>query len=144
MKTPQFGHMLSEAIRLISVSEGKTIQAVQDELGYALGRKGGAAIVRWRAGHLPPEIYDREMLARLLVERSHNRLDREWLARFLYSARHPYPEKLCADLFPDNPTAVHAIETVENKTPANLLPSVGLPSSLPKPMGMPKKGTRPD
>lgn len=94
----KFAELLTEGVHRIRLSEGKTIQIVQDELGYALGRKGGAVIEHWRKGHLPPKLADVEKLAEELTRRGH--LDQEWLDKFLRSAGHPTPEKLCAKFFP--------------------------------------------
>ena len=100
----RFGDLLSDAIHLIKMCEGSTVAIVQDELGYALGRKGGSAVERWRQGHLPPTVDDREALARLLVQRSCGRLDRAWLLSFLRSMQHPYPQQVCDDLLPEPAT----------------------------------------
>lgn len=48
-----FAQMLTEGIYRIRLKEAKTVRAIQDELGYALGRNGGSAIERWRKGQLP-------------------------------------------------------------------------------------------
>jgi hypothetical protein len=44
----QFAQLLTEAVHRIRFRESKTIQIVQDELGYALGRDGGSMIEYWR------------------------------------------------------------------------------------------------
>ncbi|MCK6625879.1 MAG: ATP-binding protein [Anaerolineae bacterium] len=94
----KFAQLLTEGVHRIRLREAKTIQIVQDELGYALGREGESAIEYWRKGHLPPYLADVEKLARIMVERG--RLEREWLEQFLSSAGHPAPEALCEELFP--------------------------------------------
>ena len=93
-----FAQLLTEGIYRIRLKEAKTVSAIQDELGYALGRNGGSVIERWRKGHLPPQLDDVESLARLLVERGD--LDRAWLLRFLQSAGYPHPEIFCDALLP--------------------------------------------
>ncbi|MBW7886582.1 MAG: hypothetical protein H3C34_28925 [Caldilineaceae bacterium] len=40
----RFAQLLTEGLHRIRRREGKTIAAIQDELGYALGREGGTAI----------------------------------------------------------------------------------------------------
>jgi hypothetical protein len=93
----KFARLLTEGVHRIRFHESKTIQIVQDELGYALGREGQSAIEYWRKGHLPPDLSDVEKLARMIVTRGH--LERGWLEQFLHSADHPAPEKLCDKLF---------------------------------------------
>lgn len=94
----EFAQLLTEGIQRIRVSEGKPIRVVQDELGYLLGREGGAAIEHWRKGHIPPHLADVEKMARALVTRG--RLDQVWLEHFLRSAGHPAPALLSNELFP--------------------------------------------
>lgn len=94
----RFAQLLTEGVHRVRLSESKTIQAVQDELGYALGREGGSVIEYWRKGNLPPKLADIEKLARELVKRGH--MERTWLEQFLQSVDHPYPTKLCDELFP--------------------------------------------
>lgn len=94
-----FRDLLTEAVRRISVCErNKPIRVVQDELGYALDKRGGSAIEYWRQGYLP-KVQDVEQLAREIIRRSD--LTALWLEQFLESAQFPYPEKLCRELFPD-------------------------------------------
>jgi hypothetical protein len=94
----RFAQLLTEGIHRIRLHTSKTIQAVQDELGYALGRKGGSAIEYWRKGHLPPRQSDIEALARTLVRQAH--MERQWLEEFLRCADHPAPLTICEELFP--------------------------------------------
>lgn len=93
----KFAQLLSEGVHRIRLREAKTIQAIQDELGYALGRAGGSSIEYWRKGHLPPTLTDVEKLARELVRRGG--LERGWLEQFLVSAEHPYPGQLAEEIF---------------------------------------------
>lgn len=94
-----FGRMLSQAIYIIKMLENKNLSIVQDELGYALQRKGGSAVERWRKGHLPPSTGDVERLARILVGRSQGHLSRQWLETFLNHAEHPYPGRVVEEIF---------------------------------------------
>ncbi|GAB4160968.1 MAG: hypothetical protein Fur0021_33620 [Candidatus Promineifilaceae bacterium] len=94
-----FGRMLSQAIYIIKMLEEKNLSIVQDELGYALQRKGGSAVERWRKGHLPPSTGDVEMLARILIRRSQGHLSRQWLETFLHYAGHPDPGKVVEEIF---------------------------------------------
>ncbi len=93
----KFADLLTEGIHRIKLRESKTVQIVQDELGYLLGREGGSAIEYWRKGNLPPSLADVEQLAREIVSRGS--LEREWLEKFLLSYDHPYPDPLCEQLF---------------------------------------------
>jgi predicted ATPase len=94
----KFAQLLTEGIQRIRIHEGKSIRVIQDELGYLLGREGGAAVEHWRKGHLPPHLADVEQLARAIVTRGV--LDQAWLEAFLRSAAHPVPSILNAELFP--------------------------------------------
>jgi hypothetical protein len=102
MSPPKFAQLLTAAIHKIRLHEAKTtkktIQIVQDELGYALGRDGGSCIEYWRKGHIPAEWADLTTLARELVKRGG--LNHQELQQFLHSADFPNPATLCAELFP--------------------------------------------
>lgn len=52
----KFAQMLTEGIYKITFREAKTLKAVQDELGYSLGKKGGASIEYWRKGNMPSKL----------------------------------------------------------------------------------------
>jgi len=95
----QFAQLLTLAIRRTSYHESKKISVVQEELGYALGRKGGSVIEHWRKGHLPPRASDVETLARELVRR-HGLENHEQLEQFLRSVGEPILTRLCDELFP--------------------------------------------
>jgi hypothetical protein len=95
----EFGRLLTEAVYRIELRDSKSIQIVQDELGYALEREsGGSAIEYWRKGHIPARPIDIERLARAIVQRG--ALGRDWLERFLKSADHANTAALCDELFP--------------------------------------------
>lgn len=93
----KFAELLTEGIYRIRLTQSKTIQAIQDELGYALGREGGSAIEYWRKGHIP-KLTEVERLGREIVNRSN--LQRAWLEQFLDSADYPKTSRLCDELFP--------------------------------------------
>lgn len=97
----QFAQHLTRAIRGICHHESKKISVVQEELGYALGRKGGSVIEHWRKGHLPPHASDVETLACELVRRR-GLENCEQLEEFLLSAGDPLPARLCSKLFPQS------------------------------------------
>jgi len=93
----KFAQLLTEGIHRVRLCEGKSVQIVQDELGYALGREGGSALEYWRKGHVPPRLTEVEQLARELVRRG--RLDQRWVEHFLRSAGHTTPATLCRKLW---------------------------------------------
>ncbi|HKZ69245.1 MAG TPA: hypothetical protein VJ020_04145, partial [Anaerolineales bacterium] len=101
MSAQEFGRLLSEGIRHISLREGKPIGVVEDELGYAIGREGNSAIQYWRKGHCPSRPAEVETLATQLVRRGE--LNRVWVERFLHNADYPDADALCARLFPNQP-----------------------------------------
>jgi len=124
MSRRKFAQLLTEGIHRIRLRENKTVQIVQDELGYLLGREGGSAIEYWRKGHLPAKLAEIEMLAREMVQRG--QLEAAWLEQFLQSAEHPQPARLQAELFPTaslNQAAPVSALAVENDLP--------LPETLP-------------
>ncbi|NTU83761.1 MAG: ATP-binding protein [Chloroflexales bacterium] len=99
----EFGALLTEAvyrIRSLEGKHGKSIQIVQDELGYAIGREsGGSAIEHWRKGNVPLRHQEVEALAREIMRRTD--LSRHWLERFLSHGRHPHPLPVCDLLRPE-------------------------------------------
>ncbi len=76
--------LLTAAVHRIKWLEGKPVAVIHDELGYALGKQGGAMIEHWRKGHLPARRGDVERLAGLLMQRG--RLDRAWGCELLAAA----------------------------------------------------------
>lgn len=96
-----FANFLTAAIHLVKIREHKNISVVQDELGYALEKKGGASIEHWRKGNLPSKLADLEKLAIELVRRDGIPTRRE-LEQFLKSGGHPRSSNLCAKLFPSS------------------------------------------
>ncbi|MCB0211949.1 MAG: hypothetical protein KDJ52_21590, partial [Anaerolineae bacterium] len=105
----KFAGLLTEGVHLIRLREAKTIQIVQDELGYALGREGGSSIEYWRKGHIPPTLADIEKLSQEIVTRAG--LQRDWLKQFLASAEHPYPDRICDQFFPQTESVASTVVT---------------------------------
>ena len=108
----QFGRLLTEGIHRIRLRENKSVQIVQDELGYQLNRDGGSAIRYWRAGHIPAYDEDAELLAREIVKRGD--LDARWLRKFLKSCDFSTTDQLCTELFPDTETAVSGTTSAQH------------------------------
>ena len=95
-RSSEFGRLLTEAVKRINLREDVLIGAIHDELGYALGKKGGHMLPKWREGRIPL-LEDVDQLAREIANRTE--LDRAWFSRFLNSAKHPTPELLCDEIF---------------------------------------------
>ena len=89
----KFANLLTETIYRIKFREDKNISVVQDELGYALGKEGGASIEHWRKGHTPSKLPDLENLAQELVRRQ-GIITRTELEQFLLRGGHPHPSEL--------------------------------------------------
>jgi transcriptional regulator with XRE-family HTH domain/tetratricopeptide (TPR) repeat protein len=100
MRNPEFGHLLTGAINSIAAYEGKTAVAVESEIGEKIG-VSPSTIQRYKSGQLPPEARMIECLAEEATRRGY--LNREWLARFLRTARYPAPGVIVERLFPANP-----------------------------------------
>lgn len=101
MRSPEkFAKMLTQSIyRIKGFSQEKSIEIIQDEIGFALG-KSGASIEFWRRGHIPPKMNDVESLSRELVRKAG--VDYYWLSEFLDSAGYPSIENLLTELFPEH------------------------------------------
>jgi len=111
----QFARLLTEAVYRIRYLESKSIQAVQDELGYALGKTGGSSIEYWRKGYIPTKAADVEQLAVEIVQ--HSDFSREWVSQFLSSAGFPDPDDLLDRLFgPALLTPVEPAPLAEERT----------------------------
>lgn len=104
-KSPQrFAHLLTQAVRRITLLDDSQIQIVQDELGYALGRDaGGSSIEYWRKGHVPARLDELEQLARELVQRG-GLTDAHEIEQFLRYADHPTPTDLAREMLMHMPT----------------------------------------
>lgn len=104
----EFSRLLTEAIRLIKSHEDKSIAAIQDELGYAIGR-AGPTIEHWRKGNLPAYHEQTAALVQALVTRVD--LKQAWYRRLLSTAGYPNPEQLLATLSSSLPVAQGAPPT---------------------------------
>src|SRR5512134_250168 len=102
MRNSEFGHLLTGASNSIAAYESKTSAAVEMELGEKLG-VAASTVQRYKAGYLPPETHMIECLASESVRRGY--LNREWLSRFLHTARYPAPNAIIEGLFPSHPQA---------------------------------------
>ncbi len=94
----KFAALLTEAVFRIKGLTSRPIEVIQDELGYAIGKKGGASIERWRQGYVPANLSDLEALARELAKQID--FNSAWFEEFLSYGGHPQPERLCNELFP--------------------------------------------
>ena len=94
----EFSGLLTQGVFQVRTLESKPLRTIQDELGYALNKKGGASIEYWRKGHVPSKLGDLEKLGSELVKRG--RLDRPWLEKFLHKGGHPAAQQICDELFP--------------------------------------------
>ena len=92
----RFRRLLSKAVREIAHNENKTMQIVQDELGYALGRPNGSCIDYWRRGHTPAEVGDLERLAQTIAAR--RGLAVQEVEQFILSAEPYYSQARIAQL----------------------------------------------
>ncbi|MBP6472400.1 MAG: tetratricopeptide repeat protein [Chloroflexi bacterium] len=116
----QFARLLTEAVYRIRHLESKSIQAVQDDLGYSLGKRGGSSIEYWRKGYAPAKEEDIETLAVEIFR--HGKFTREWMRQFLLSAEYPEPDGLLDRLYEVSPpaeTAVSPHEAARTAVPAN-------------------------
>lgn len=98
--TKRFAALLQEGIAAIADHTSKPKSVIRDELGYAIGRKGGSAIEYWGYGdgHIPRNQSEVEALARVLVDEG--KLDHAWLTAFLDSAGYSNGSAIVIDLFP--------------------------------------------
>jgi predicted ATPase len=113
----KFARLLTEAIYRIRARESKPVRTVEDELGYALEKKGGASIEHWRKGHVPAKLSDLEGLAREICRRTD--LGQEWLEAFLRSAGHPQPLALAGEICDRRP-ATATVTSVAALSAGNL------------------------
>ena len=94
----EFAKLLTEAVYAIKESEQVKVSIVQDELGYALKKEGGASIEHWRKqkGSLP-KLQDLIELAHQIQRRTD--FKRAWMGRFLKAGGHPVPEALLNEMY---------------------------------------------
>ena len=136
----KFGSLLTQGIyKLKSREPEKSVAMIQDELGYAIGRKGGSAIQYWRGGRIPANEAEVTALAREIVRRGG--LDEAWLRAFLRSAGCTGQPALFAELFPPDRVATVA-EPVAQPAPAGYEADVREMVDTPRP-GSPHTAWRP-
>lgn len=99
-----FADLLTEALERIKRRERKTISAVQDEIGYEIGREGGSSIQYWRRGNLP-DWQTVEKLAKVLMIKG--QMSESWLHQFLFHGEHPNQELVYKELIPSKASAHH-------------------------------------
>jgi WD40 repeat protein len=97
-KSDEFKRLLHTALAQIKLHTNKNLSVISDEIGYAIGRKGGSIIEYWGKGNLPSQPRELELLARELVRRG-GLSDRRSLESFARSANYPQPTKLADALF---------------------------------------------
>lgn len=100
----KFAQLLTEAIHHIRLREGKSVEIVQDEIGYALGREGSSPLRYWRKGHIPAAAADVRQLAQILLQRG--QFSASWLEAFLRSSGY---SELLAELSPPAPPSPPAV-----------------------------------
>src|SRR5512139_971688 len=113
MRNPSFGHLLTGAINSIAAYEAKTVAAVEMEFGEKIG-VAASTIQRYKAGQVPQEAEIVKFFSEEAVRRGY--LNREWLERFLRSARYPTSAALIERLFPNH--VLVAPERVYQNLPA--------------------------
>lgn len=96
-KNDRFRELLNDGIYRIKQLETKPISVIQDELGYAIGKKtGGSSIEHWRKGFIPGELSDLAALVKEIVRRTD--LGTAWALDLLNAAQFPYAEQFCQEL----------------------------------------------
>ena len=85
-KSPKkFADLLIEGLYAIKKLENKPLGVITDELGYALGRKGGSCVQHWQKGkNVPSHHHDTITLALEIKRRG--QMNQEWLVNFFDSA----------------------------------------------------------
>jgi hypothetical protein len=92
----QFAELLTLAVRRIKAVENKTIEIIQDELGYLVGHAGHSFITYLRKGHVPSDQGALEKLTTALWQRHGLTVDE--CVRFLRYGGHPHPADATAEL----------------------------------------------
>lgn len=93
----KFGQLLTEGLYALKLREGKTLNLLQDELGYAIGRgTGKTALTHWRRGNIPASYRDLENLVRVIVKRGG--LEKGWVEQ-LFAQTEFSSQAICAELF---------------------------------------------
>lgn len=107
----RFAQILTTAIKTIAL-KGRSIEAIQDELGDELGRKGGSFIQYLRKGHLPANIEDVLTLAQELIL-SKGLTTLSVCERFLESAGVPRPKETARKIWAATPGEDNRTNTSE-------------------------------
>ena len=97
MPNTEFKHLLKEGIDSVANRQGKTVRAVELEIGETL-HVSHHTVQRWKRGY-PPTDFDRiEFIASYCHQQG--RMDKGWVQRLLTQACHPTPEMVIERLFP--------------------------------------------
>ena len=100
LREKSFQELLSEAIHTIKKLEGKNIAIIHDEIGYALGLKGGSAVENWRKEqNNPPNLPTLQALAKIIYARTNKQLDEVWFEKFFSKAGHLLSTEMHQELF---------------------------------------------
>lgn len=131
IKPERFARLLADAIELIAFRKQKSRQAIQDEIGYALGRSGGTALAYWiYRKRIPARLTDIELLARLIAQYG-GWEDPSYLLAFLESSGHPNALHIARRILPNAiPLQLQADEWTDNNSASPFL--VGPPVLLPR------------
>lgn len=104
MTEVQFGELLSEVLLQMKAKTKRTLAALQDELGYAVGRESGGNYIEYlRKGHVPGEVAELERLvyALLRLDRQRETLTQTICGRLLKLGGHPQPDACSHEWFGD-------------------------------------------
>jgi hypothetical protein len=110
-----FGSLLTAGIKRVGLEREMSLSAVQDEIGYLLGRNGSRGVnslYHWRRGHIPAQIHDVEILSEHLIRWA--RMDRSWHTEFLAAGGHPDVESFLNRFFTTLPTATETFSAPQN------------------------------
>ena len=110
MSEIQFGELLGEVLLQIKARSKRTLAAIQDELGFAVGRESGGNYIDYlRRGHIPGEIAELERLVYALrkLDRQYGCIDRATCERLLRYGGHPQAEKQCSQWYGELETPEH-------------------------------------
>src|SRR5687767_252477 len=110
----RFAEILTTAVLLSKALNGRNLDAIQDELGFALGREGASFIQYLRKGHVPSSVEDALALTRELIRLKGLTTLRD-CEQFLKSAGVPRAKENARELW-------HAAEAKQSpsKSPENM------------------------
>ncbi len=97
MINAEFKQLLKEGIDSVANRKNKRVRAVEEEIGEAL-HLSHHTVQRWKRGYVPGDMERLEFIVAYC--RQHGRVDRTWGYRLLAQARHPAPEAVLDQLFP--------------------------------------------